>query len=122
MWPPDASAGGRVSTDGWMLGGDMARKAYVYIMSNPRRTVLYIGVTSHLIGRTVQHKAGTGSVFTSQYHCVDLIYYERFDSIEDAIAREKQLKKWNRAWKLRLIRKSNPELRDLSNEIWREND
>ena len=100
----------------------MARKGYVYVMSNPRRTVLYIGVTSNIVRRTSQHKSGYGSRFTSQYHCCDLIYYERFDSIEDAIAREKQLKKWNRSWKMRLICKRNPDLRDLSNEIWREDE
>ncbi len=89
-------------------------------MSNPRRTVLYLGVTSNIISRASQHKSGQGSIFAAKYHCCDLIYYERFDSIEHAIAREKQLKKWNRAWKMRLIQKMNPELRDLSNDIWHE--
>lgn len=87
---------------------------YVYIMSNKTRTVFYTGVTSDLHTRVYQHRNGQGSKFTRKYRCYDLIYYEIFDGIEAAIAREKQLKKWKRQWKLDLIKKINPTLRDLS--------
>ena len=93
------------------------RGGYVYIMSNKYRTVFYVGVTSNLLNRVFEHKSGKGSSFTVKYHCTDLVYYERFHLIEEAIAREKAIKKWNREWKLNLIREFNPEIRDLSNEI-----
>ena len=82
-------------------------------MSNWRRTVLYIGVTSNLAVRSHEHKVGEGSDFTKKYNCTDLIYFECFDCIEEAIAREKQLKKWRVDWKWDLICKKNPDLRDL---------
>jgi len=89
---------------------------YVYIMSNKTRSVLYTGVTSNLHTRVFQHGNNEGSKFTRKYRCNYLIYYELFDDIEAAIAREKQLKKWKRQWKLDLIRKANPGLKDLSKE------
>ena len=89
----------------------------VYIVSNKSRTVLYIGVTTDLRGRIAQHKAGTGSAFTSQYKCTDLLYYEHLPTIIEAIRREKQLKKWKRRWKEELIQQANPKLHDLSEEI-----
>ena len=79
----------------------MAKGGYTYIMSNITRSVLYIGVTANLADRSYQHKYEEGSNFTKKYNCTDLIYYEFFDNIEDAIAREKLLKKWNRAWKIK---------------------
>ncbi|MFK7899468.1 MAG: GIY-YIG nuclease family protein [Cyclobacteriaceae bacterium] len=66
---------------------------YVYIVSNKRRTVLYIGVTSNLYNRIYEHKNQEGAKFTSKYNCTDIVYYEFFDSIEEAIDREKVLKK-----------------------------
>ena len=93
------------------------RGGYIYIMSNKARTVLYIEITSNLFSRVYEHKNEEGSVFTKKYNCTDLIYYECFDYIEEAITREKQLKKWKRSWKDRLIKKMNPILRDLSDEI-----
>tara|TARA_R110001592_G_scaffold271645_3_gene538194 strand:- start:2147 stop:2422 length:276 start_codon:yes stop_codon:yes gene_type:complete len=63
---------------------------YIYIVSNKTRTVLYIGVTSDLANRVFQHKEGKGSQFTSKYNCKDLLYYEFFDSIDEAILREKR--------------------------------
>ena len=89
---------------------------YVYIMSNKNRTVLYIGVTSSLYWRIMEHKDGVGSGFAKKYNCIDLIYFEFFPTIEEAIQNEKQLKKWKREWKDRLIKEFNPNLGDLTNE------
>ncbi|MEQ9307721.1 MAG: GIY-YIG nuclease family protein [Marinoscillum sp.] len=93
-----------------------AKGGYIYIVSNPKRTVLYVGVTRNLYHRAYQHKNGEGSVFTSRYKCTDLLYYEFFPSIEEAIHREKRLKKYTRAKKNEIIKKFNPDLKDLFNE------
>ena len=93
------------------------RGGYVYFVSNRHRTVLYCGVTSILYSRAYEHKNGEGGVFSSRYNCTDLVYFEYYDSIEAAIEREKQLKKWKRAWKEELIQKMNPEMKDLFPEI-----
>jgi putative endonuclease len=95
----------------------MRKGGYVYIVSNKNRTVLYIGVTSNLSKRSHEHKNREGSFFTKKYNCTDLIFYELYDDILSAIEREKQLKKWKRAWKDELIATFNPELRDLYNEV-----
>ncbi|MEP1150843.1 MAG: GIY-YIG nuclease family protein [Balneola sp.] len=87
-------------------------KGFVYILSNIERTTLYIGVTSNLIQRIWNHKKGEGSKFTAKYKLTILLYAEEFDSISDAITREKQLKAWRKDWKWELIMKSNPELID----------
>ena len=87
---------------------------WVYILSNKYRTVLYIGVTNDLIKRVDEHRNGKDrKSFTFRYNCFDLIYYECFGRIDEAIAREKRLKEWKREWKLNLIKKKNEELRDL---------
>ena len=99
----------------------MPRGGYVYIMSNKTRTVLYIGVTADLERRVDEHRNGIGSVFTKKYGCKYIIYYEVFDDIESAIAREKALKKWNRRWKEELITAFNPKLRYLWDQIARFN-
>ncbi|MDW7692435.1 GIY-YIG nuclease family protein [Flammeovirgaceae bacterium SG7u.111] len=91
----------------------MGKDGFVYIMSNARRTTLYIGVTSDLATRITQHKEGTGSAFCKKYNCTHLIYYEHHHTILGAIEREKQLKNWKRAWKDELIRSVNPEMVDL---------
>ena len=90
----------------------------VYIMSNSTRTTIYIGVTSDLRARVLQHKEHfyKGS-FTDQYNCTLCIYYEHFGSIEEAIAREKEIKKWRREKKDRLISSMNPAWEDLWREI-----
>ncbi len=93
------------------------KKFYVYILSNRLRTTFYIGVTNNLALRIEQHKSGYGSAFTRKYKLTDLVYYEVFESIRDAITREKQLKNWHRGWKIRLIKSINPEMIDLSDEI-----
>ena len=86
-------------------------------MSNRHRTVYYIGVTVDLVTRIHQHRNGEGSMFTKKYQCTDLIYYEPYGRIEEAIAREKELKKWKRAWKEALIKEKNPTLKDLFDEV-----
>ncbi|MEQ9090471.1 MAG: GIY-YIG nuclease family protein [Balneola sp.] len=87
-------------------------KGYVYILTNIERTTLYIGVTSNINQRVWDHNQGKGSKFTAKYKLTILIYAEEFDSISDAIAREKQLKAWRKDWKWELIKKSNPDLID----------
>jgi putative endonuclease len=90
---------------------------YVYILASKKHGTLYIGVTSDLVKRIYEHKNDLVEGFTKQYAVHDLVYFEITESVESAIAREKQLKKWNRAWKIRLIEKSNPEWRDLYAEL-----
>ena len=83
-------------------------------MTNKHNTVLYIGVTSNLALRVIKHRNRNWvDSFTARYNCDKLVYFEHFDDIADAIAREKQLKGWRRAWKEELINKVNPEWRDL---------
>ena len=90
----------------------MSKTYYVYILGNSRPT-LYIGVTNNLIRRMWEHKNGLIDGFTKRYDLKVLLYFEQFSYVEDAIKREKQLKNWNRKWKLDLIKKTNPEFRDL---------
>lgn len=87
--------------------------SYVYIMSNTYRTTFYIGVTADLSQRIAEHYEGVGSKFTSKYNVKDLIYFEEFTDIDQAISREKQLKNWHKEWKLNLIRTTNPKLETL---------
>ncbi len=82
---------------------------YVYILTNHKKTVLYIGMTGNLEQRVAQHKAGEIKGFTERYKTSTLIYFETFDQIEDAKMRERAMKKWNRSWKEDLINASNPE-------------
>ncbi len=89
----------------------------VYIMSNKSRTTFYIGVTSSLKNRIADHKNGIGSEFTSKYKLTDLLYFEEFPDIYQAIDREKQLKNWHRQWKINLIKSVNSEMNDLYWEI-----
>ncbi len=86
-------------------------------MSNFTRTVFYIGVTNDLVKRVRQHRFGYGSIFTSKYKCFFLMYYEDFKNIRNALSREKQLKNLQRNWKIELIKKENPEMKDLA-EGW----
>jgi putative endonuclease len=83
-------------------------------MTSRRNGTIYIGVTNDLERRVAEHKQGLIEGFTKEYHVHLLVYLEWFSDIRDAIAREKQLKKWNRQWKLELIEKENPEWIDLS--------
>ncbi|RXP44847.1 GIY-YIG nuclease family protein [Lutibacter sp. HS1-25] len=93
------------------------KESYIYIVSNKNRTLLYIGVTSNLIERIENHKKGNGSSFTKKYNVSDLLYYEVFTDIKEAILREKQLKKWNKEWKWDLIKLMNPNLLDLYEDL-----
>jgi len=91
----------------------MTKGGYVYIISNTNRTTLYIGVTSNLHSRIYEHKCGEGSSFTKKYNCTDLLYYEYFPDIESAIRKEKQMKKWKRTYKEKVITDLNPDWLDL---------
>jgi Predicted endonuclease containing a URI domain len=96
----------------------MYKGGTVYIMSSPDKTTLYTGVTSDLIGRVWEHKSHhyQGS-FSAKYKCTMLVYYKRFDGIEDAIEEEKRIKGGSRAKKEALINAANPEWLDLSDSI-----
>ncbi len=87
--------------------------SYVYILASKRNGTLYIGVTSDLLKRVYEHKKDLVKGFTKKYKVHDLVLYEIFGDIESAILREKQLKKWNRAWKVRLIEEDNPRWKDF---------
>jgi putative endonuclease len=89
----------------------------VYLLASQRNGTLYIGVTSNLIQRIWQHREGLAEGFTKKYRVKTLVWYEQHATMESAIAREKTLKKWNRAWKLKLIEETNPQWRDLWPEI-----
>ncbi len=90
------------------------KESYVYILTNSYITTFYIGVTSDLTKRVTEHKNGIGSTFTKKYNLKDLIYFEEFTDINQAISREKQLKNWRKDWKLNLRKKENPELKTLN--------
>jgi putative endonuclease len=86
-------------------------------MTNFSNKVLYVGVTNSLKRRIIEHADGCGSVFTSKYNCHKLVYYESFSDIEQAIAREKQIKHFKREWKNHLIEAVNPDWLDLTQEV-----
>lgn len=90
---------------------------YTYILANRKNGVLYVGVTSNIIKRIFEHKNDLVEGFTNKYNVHNLVYFETFDDVKDAITREKTMKKWNRAWKIRLIEKKNKEWKDLYNEL-----
>jgi putative endonuclease len=94
------------------------RQFAVYVMSNPSMT-LYIGVTNDLLRRAEEHKSGEIAGFTQLYHCNRLVYYELFEDIRTAIAREKELKGWKRSRKIALVKTMNLEWRDLTEELYR---
>ena len=96
---------------------DMSRSPAVYILSNIKKGTLYVGVTSDLLQRIWQHRQNLVEGFTKKYGTHLLVYFEQHERMDDAILREKQLKKWNRAWKVRLIEAANPDWRDLYPEI-----
>ena len=88
----------------------------VYIMASRRNGTLYVGITTNLPRRAYEHRHGLVPGFTQDYNVRRLVYFEQHGSIEDAIVREKRLKKWKRAWKIELIEASNPDWNDL---FWR---
>ena len=92
------------------------KEYYVYILASKQNGTLYVGVTNDLIRRVYEHKSGLVDGFTKQYGVHQLVYYESTDDIQIAILREKQLKGWNRQWKIDLIESENPEWNDLYND------
>jgi len=87
---------------------------YIYILASKRNGTLYIGFTNDLIRRIYEHKSSLIEGFTRKYSIDKLVYFESTTDVNDAILREKRLKKWKRQWKIELIEKSNPDWRDLS--------
>ncbi len=90
---------------------------YVYIVASRRNGTLYIGVTNDLVRRVYEHKNKIVRGFTSRYAVDRLVWFEVYDDPDNAIVREKEIKKWRRAWKLRLIEESNPQWIDLYAQI-----
>ncbi len=86
---------------------------YVYILASDRNGTLYIGVTSNLIKRIYEHKNNLSDGFTKEHNVHKLVYFEETSDVNSAITREKQLKKWERKWKLRIIEEKNPQWEDL---------
>ena len=89
---------------------------YVYILASKRNGTLYIGITYDLERRISEHKNKITKGFTSKYGITNLVYFEVFEQVLDAIKREKQLKKWNRKWKIELIEEGNKEWNDLAKD------
>ncbi len=90
---------------------------YIYILASARNGTLYIGVTNDIVRRVWEHKNNLVEGFTKKYRIHTLVYYESVENSISAITREKQLKKWNRYWKIKLIEENNPEWKDLYDEI-----
>ncbi len=90
---------------------------FVYILASRRNGTLYIGMTDNLVGRVWQHQTGLVPGFTKTYGVTTLVWFEVHETREAALLRERQLKKWNRAWKLELIERGNPAWRDLASDL-----
>jgi putative endonuclease len=90
----------------------MSNGGWIYILTNRKNGALYTGVTSDIAARMVQHREGKGSAFCREHGISRLVYVEHHQRIEDAITREKAIKKWRRQWKINLIEQGNPEWRD----------
>jgi len=95
------------------LTDEMSRQPAIYILASSKKGTLYIGVTSNLITRTWQHREHQIDGFSKLHDVTRLVWYELTEDMSSAIQREKQLKKWNRAWKIRLIESTNPDWKDL---------
>ena len=95
------------------------RRFFIYMLASHRNGTLYVGVTNDLLRRVREHKSGLVEGFTKKYGVYMLVWYEVAESASSAIQREKQLKHWRRAWKLRIIEEANPEWRDLFDELMR---
>jgi putative endonuclease len=109
----EAVAGGHASGNGEAMDGSF----FVHILASKRNGTLYVGVTNNLARRLSEHKAKLVPGFTRKYEIDQLVYFEAFDSILEARAREYSLKRWRRAWKVALIEKLNPDWRDLTDEL-----
>lgn len=95
----------------------MDKQYYVYMLASKPYGTLYTGITSNLIQRIYQHKEELVDGFTKKYHVHQLVYYEIHLDVNEAILREKRIKKWNRQWKINLIQRDNPQWLDLSNGL-----
>lgn len=95
----------------------MEKGGYTYILTNKPRGVLYIGITGSIAARIMQHREGKGSAFARRYGLNRLVLIEHHTTIEDAIAREKAMKAWQREWKIELIERSNPDWSNLFETI-----
>jgi putative endonuclease len=95
----------------------MTSSYFVYILASRRNGTLYVGVTNDLVRRIGEHKSKLVPGFTRKYRVDKLVYFEEFASILEARARERELKRWDRAWKLALIEAMNPQWRDLTDEL-----
>jgi putative endonuclease len=95
----------------------MVKTYWVYILASALGGTLYIGVTNDLVRRIYEHRMGIADGFTKKYGIHRLVYFEQYGEVELAIQREKRLKKWNRAWKIRLIEEKNPDWVDLYPQI-----
>ena len=95
----------------------MEKDFYVYILASKPNGTLYTGVTSDLVKRLWQHREGLAEGFSNKYDVKSLVYYEHHESADSAISREKLIKKWKRDWKLSLIQSSNPQWKDLYDDI-----
>ena len=93
------------------------KRYYVYILAKERNSTFYTGFTEGLVKRTWEHKNEQAESFTKKYGIKTLVYYEVFDNYDAALKREKRLKKWNRAWKMRVIEEINPKWEDLFEQI-----
>ena len=91
----------------------MSKTFYVYMLASAKNGTLYIGVTSNLVKRIWEHREGLADGFTKQHNVKQLVWFESHMDVVAAITREKQLKKWNREWKINLIQATNPEWRDF---------
>ena len=94
----------------------MDKKPAVYILASDRNGTLYVGVTTNLVKRVWEHREELADEFTKKYNVHKLVYFEQFNDMDNAITREKRLKKWRRSWKLKLIEENNP----LWNDLWRQ--
>ena len=90
---------------------------YVYLMANKRNGTLYVGVTNDLVRRAYEHREGQADGFTKKYAVKNLVYFEVFEEVREAIQRERNLKHWRRAWKIDLIERGNPQWNDLYDTI-----
>ena len=93
------------------------KQYYVYILASKKNGTLYIGVTENLVKRIYEHKNNLVEGFTQKYNVHQLVYYEMTNDVNSALLREKQIKKWERKWKLNLIERKNPEWKDLYSEV-----
>ena len=96
----------------------MNKPGCVYIMASGRNGTIYVGVTSNLPARAYQHRGGLIDGFTRKYGCKYLVWYEAHEDLDDARLRERQIKKWNRQWKLREIETMNPDWDDLFESLF----